>query len=488
MSPDHPPRPRARRAVLRSALAAVLLGGCTVGPDFHRPDASASWWGAEPKQVASLTTYGGVVDALWWDSFRDPELSALVGRLARQNLDLQAAAEQVQQGRAQRQIAASQGLPNLDANGSYERLRLNPQILQTLVLPAPGAPVAFDLWQDSLSSSWEVDLFGRVRREVEAQQANTEAAIEARHAIALMAISDLAQDYMQLRGTQAMEAITEASLADAERNAALVRNQFANGVGTTLDIANAEAQRATIASSLSPLRTNEARLINAIGVLLALPPRTLQGELMRPARQPPVPPSVPVGLPGELARRRPDVRLAEARLHAATAETGVAIANFYPDVRLTGQIGTQSLQFPQAFNLYSGFYMVGPSIDVPIFEGGRLRATLRLRRSQQRQAAISFRSTVLQAWQDVDDALTAYAQAQQQRLQIAEAVRQNQIALAAARQRYRQGAVDFLNVLTAQNALLQSRDSLVNSDAQIETDLVALYRALGGGWQIADLR
>ena len=488
MLPDLPARRSGRRAVLAASFAAMLLAGCTVGPDFRRPGASASWWGSEPRRVASLTTYGGVVDAVWWDSFRDPELSALVGRLARQNLDLQAAAEQVQQGRAQRQIAASQGLPTLDANGSYTRLRLNPNILQTLVIPAPGAPVAFDLWQDSLSSSWEVDLFGRVRREVEAQQANTEAAIEARHAIALMAISDLAQDYMQLRGTQAMEAITQASLADAERNAALVRNQFANGVSTTLDIANAEAQRATIASSLPPLRTTEARLINAIGVLLALPPRTLESELTRPAPQPPVPPSVPVGLPGELARRRPDIRLAEARLHAATAETGVAIADFYPDVRLTGQIGTQSLQFPQAFNLYSGFYMVGPSIDVPIFEGGRLRATLRLRRSQQRQAAISFRSTVLQAWQDVDDALTAYAQAQHQRLQIAEAVRQNQIALTAARQRYQQGVVDFLNVLTAQSALLQSRNSLANSDAQIESDLVALYRALGGGWQIADAR
>ncbi len=477
-------------AVLPALLLALLSAGCTVGPDFRRPDASAppGWWGPAPQGLASLTSYGGAVDAQWWNAFRDPELSSLVGRLARQNLDLQVAAEQVQQGRAQRQIAASQGLPSLDANGSYQRLRLNPEILQTLVVPAPGAPVAFDLWQDSLSSAWEVDLFGRVRREVEAQQADTEAAIEVRHAVALMAISDLAQDYMQLRGTQAMEAITQASLDDAARDAALVRDQFASGVGTRLDIANAEAQRAMIAAGLPPLRTTEARLVNAIGVLLALPPRALEGELMGAAPQPPVPPAVPVGLPGELARRRPDVREAEARLHAATAETGVAIADFYPDVRLTGQIGTQSLQFPQAFNLYSGFYMVGPSIDVPLFEGGRLRGTLRLRRSQQRQAAISFRSTLLRAWQDVDDALTAYAQAQHQRLQLDEAVRQDRIALSAARQRYRQGAVDFLNVLAARSALLQSRNSLAGSDARIETDLVALYRALGGGWQIADAR
>ncbi len=475
-------RPRAR------CLALIALGGCTVGPDFHRPDAHApaTWWGA-PAHVTSVPTFGGTVDAAWWTRFGDPELSSLVGRLARQNLDLQAAAERVEQGREQRRIAASQGLPTLDANGLYDRIRAPPPVLKALVVPSPNAPAEFDLWQDDLSSSWELDLFGRVRRAVEAQRADTEAAIEARHAIALSALADLAQDYMQLRGTQAMEAITQASLADADHNASLVRNQFANGTGTTLDIANAEAQRATIAAELPALRTTEASLVNAIGFLLALPPRALEREL-GPAGQNPVPPVVPIGLPSELARRRPDVREAEARLHAATAETGVAVAAFYPDVRLSGQIGTQALQFPQAFNIYSGYFLAGPTIDLPIFEGGRLRATLRLRRSQQREAAISYRSTVLQAWQDVDNALTAYAQAQHRRDSIAEAVRQSTVALDAARERYQQGVVDFLNVLSAQASLLQNQGTLASSNTQIETDLVSLYRALGGGWEIADGR
>ncbi len=475
---------------MRAVLAAALLGalaGCTVGPDFHRPDnyAPKRWWRPAPEQVGSQPTFGGTVDAAWWTRFGDPELSSLVERLARQNLDLQAAAERVEQGRAQRRIAASQGLPTLDANSLYNRIRASPPVLNALVVPAPGAPIEFDAFENDLSSAWEVDLFGRVRRAVEAQRANTEAAIEARHAIALMAISDLAQDYMQLRGTQATEAITAESLADADRNVLLVRNQFANGTSTTLDVANAEAQRATIAAHLPPRRAMEASLGNAIGRLLGAPPRALAGEL-GPAAQPPVPPVVPIGLPGELARRRPDVREAEARLHAATAETGVAVADFYPDVRLTGQIGTQALQFPQVFNLISGYYMVGPTVDVPIFEGGRLRATLHLRRSQQREAAISYRSTVLQAWQDVDNALTAYVEAQHQRDRLADAVQQSRLALDAARQRYRQGAVDFLNVLAAQSALLQNQSTLANSTTQVETDLVALYRALGGGWEIAD--
>ncbi len=477
---------RTPRRALAAALA-VALAGCTVGPDFQRPDgyAPTRWWRPAPDGVGSVPTFGGTVDAAWWTRFGDPELSSLVGRLARQNLDLQAAAERVEQGRAQRRIAASQGLPTLDADSLYNRVRTAPPLLEALVVPAPGAPTSFDFYENDLSSSWELDLFGRVRRAVEAQRANTEAAIEARHGIALMAISDLAQDYMQLRGTQATEAITEASLADADRNVALVRNQFVQGTSTTLDIANAESQRATVAANLPPLRATEASLVNAMGYLLGEPPGALGPEL-RPAAQPPVPPVVPIGLPAELARRRPDVREAEARLHAATAETGVAVADFYPDVRLTGQIGTQALQFPQVFNLSSGYYMVGPTVDVPIFEGGRLRATLHLRRSQQREAAINYRRTVLQAWQDVDNALTAYVEAQHRRDRIAEAVRQSRLALDASRQRYRQGAVDFLNVLSAQSALLQNQSTLANSDTQLETDLVALYRALGGGWEIAD--
>ena len=471
-----------------ACVFALVLAGCTVGPDFRPPQsgAPAQWWSGAQAGLASTATFGGDVDSTWWTTFGDAELSSLVARLARQNIDLQTAAERVQQGRAQRQIAASRGLPTLDANADYTRMRTPPTLLEKLVVPAPGAPVAFDLWRDNLSSAWEVDLFGRVRRAVEARQADTEAAIEARHGVALMAISDLAQDYMQLRGTQAMRALTQANLADAEQNVALVRNQFANGVSTTLDIANAEAQRAMIAANLPSLRAAEASFINAIGYLLAAPPRALQDELRPVRRQPLVPPTVPIGLPAELARRRPDLRQAEAELHAATAQTGVAVADFYPDFRLMGQLGTEALQFPQAFNLASGFYMVGPTIDVPIFEGGRLRATLRLRRSQQREAALNYRSTVLRAWQDVDNALTAYAETQRRRVDVAEAVRQNEIALGTARQRYREGAVDFLNVLSAQSAVLQSQTSLVQTDMQIEIDLVSLYRALGGGWEIAD--
>ncbi|MGI4747737.1 MAG: efflux transporter outer membrane subunit [Janthinobacterium lividum] len=470
---------------LRTAILALGLAGCTVGPDFVRPadTAPTRWWGQSTQPGTTEVTYGAMVDAKWWTRFEDPVLTALVDRLAKQNLDLRQAAERVQQGRAQRQVVASEGLPHVDGRGSYERMRSSPNGPVGLFEAVPGAPLEFNNWRDNLGASWELDLFGRVRRAVEAEHANTEALNEARHGIALMAISDLAQNYMQLRGTQQLTAITRANLLNAEKNVALVRNRFANGVSTTLDIANAEAQRATIQSTLPQLRTQEARLINAIGLLLAQPPRALEAELSRPAAPPLVPPTIPVGLPGELARRRPDIREAEARLHAATAQTGVAVASFYPDVRLMGSAGTESLRFGRTFDLHSAFFSVGPSIDLPIFEGGRLRGTLHLRESQQRQAAINYQETVLRAWQEVDDALTAFEQARRRRNDVAEAVKQNAIALSAARQRYVEGAVDFLNVISAENAVLQSSRALTDTDTQIAQSLVAVYRALGGGWE-----
>ncbi len=476
-----------RRAFALLAIVAASLAACTVGPDFHQPQTdNPAAWGGEPSDVGSVT-YGGPVDEQWWRSFDDPELTSLVSRLSRQNIDLASALERVQQAQAQTQVAASQGLPHINEQSQYTFTRESPHGFISLVEPVPGAPLGFSLWTNALQSSWELDLFGRVRRAVEAQRADTEAEIEARHAIALRAIADLAQDYMQLRGTQVRAAITRRNLALANHDLALVRDQFANGVATTLDIANAEAQQATIASELPALRAEAARLINAIGYLLAEPPRALEGELTPVVALPLAPPTVPIGLPGDTcAGRRPDVREAEARLHAATAETGVAVADFYPDVTLNGSAGTQSLRFSSLFDLKSGMFMIGPSIDIPIFEGGRLRGALKLRKSQQREAALQFHNTVLQAWQDVDNALTAYLEAQRRRVDIAETVNQYLLALNAARQRYQEGAIDFLNVISAESAVLQNQDALANSDTEIATDLVALYRALGGGWQLVD--
>jgi NodT family efflux transporter outer membrane factor (OMF) lipoprotein len=480
---------RLASARLSGALLAFGLSGCLVGPDYQDPPIAAmpARWESIPTDVANRAVTGEI-DVEWWKSFRDRELSSLVNRLAAQNLDLKTAAERVIQGVAQRQIAYSQGLPHMGAQAqdTYNRASLNGTL--SLLTPAPGAPITYGLFQDGLNSSWELDFFGRVRRAVEAADAATLAAVENRHAVALASLAELAQTYMQLRGTQVRLAIAARNLELAKENVALVEARFGNGVATRLDLAQARAQEATIAATLPPLRTQEAELINAEGFLLGEPPRALEAELRGPGIMPHIPRRIPVGLPGTLIRRRPDVREAEARLHEATAQTGVAVADFYPDVTLNGNMNVESLHLSNLFSPSSIAYTVGPSISIPIFEGGQLHGTLVLRESEQREAAIAFQKTVLEAWEEVDDALTAFGETQRRRAQIAQAVAQNKIALDAARQRYTQGAVDFLNVISAQSQLLQSENDLADSDTQIATDLVNLYRALGGGWEIVDAR
>jgi NodT family efflux transporter outer membrane factor (OMF) lipoprotein len=462
---------------------ALLVAGCTVGPNFERPrvDAPASF-GNTPADVASRTV-AGEVDPHWWTAFGDPELTSLVDRLAKQNLDLQQAAERVEQARAERQIAASQGLPHLGGSGTAQRQRISPNGMASLEEPAPGAPLEFNLFRAMASASWELDLFGRVRRAVEAANADTEAAVEARHGIALSAIADLVQTYVQLRTLQAQQAVLERNLDAANRRRALVRNRFANGVATTLEVAQSDAQGLVIAQDLPTLRTRQAQMVNALGLLLAEPPRTLAAELARPADLPFVPPTVPVGLPAELVRRRPDVREAEARLHAATAETGVAVANFYPDISLGGNFGFESLHAGSLFDWDSRQFMVGPTIDVPIFQGGRLTGTLHLRQSQQREATLQFRKVVLQAWHDVDNAMVAYAEAQHRRTDAAATREADRRALVAADQQYAQGLTSLLDVVAAQEGVLRGENTVVQAQADLALRLVDLYKALGGGWQ-----
>jgi NodT family efflux transporter outer membrane factor (OMF) lipoprotein len=466
-----------------AAGAPLLLAGCTVGPDFTRPETAApATYGTEPTDLASRFT-DGAVDVAWWQGFDDPQLAWLVDRLASQNLDLQAAAERIEQARAVRAVVAAQGLPHIGARATYERTRISENGEASLEVPAPDAPLEFNLFRPALSASWELDLFGRVRRTVEAANAQTEAAVEARHALALSAIADLAQFYFQLRAIQAQERIIRDNLALADKRRALVRNRFANGVATTLEVAQADAQGLAIAQDLPSVLAQEATLTNAIGLLLAEPPRTLQAALARPAAQPLAPPTVPLGLPADLTRRRPDVRQAEARLHAATAQTGVAVASFFPSVSLNGSFGFESLSAGTLFNWASRQFNVGPTVNLPIFEGGQLKGTLHLREAQQREAAVQYRRTVLQAWHDVDNALTGYAQAQHLRTASFDTSAADTRALVAADQQYAQGVTTLLDVVVAQEAVLRGQNSVVQAQLGVEMRLVDLFKALGGGWQ-----
>src|SRR5713226_1638152 len=376
-------------ACLSGPMLGIGLTGCTVGPDFQTPEIrEAPRRSASDDGSVSSRTVEGAVDIVWRKSFRDVQLSSLVERLAAQNLDLETAAERVIQSVAQRQVAASRGLPHIEGQSLTTYNRQSPNGTLSLLTPAPGAPLEYALFRDGLTSSWQLDLFGRVRRAVEAADAATLAAVENRHGVALATVAELAQNYMQLRGIQTRLGIAKRNLRLAEENVELVNKRFGDGGATTLDLAQARAQQATIAATLPPLRTQEAEFINAIGLLLGDAPRVLEAELHRSQILPRVPRKVPVGLPGSLVRRRPDVREAEARLHEATAQTGIAVASFYPDVTLNGAVGVESLHLANLFSPSSTAFALGPSVSIPIFEGGRLRGTLTLRESREREAAI----------------------------------------------------------------------------------------------------
>ncbi|MEA3117066.1 MAG: hypothetical protein QOI13_336, partial [Paraburkholderia sp.] len=312
-----------------------------------------------------------------------------------------------------------------------------------------------------------------------------QASVEDRRAILVSAQAELARDYIELRATQTLLAITQDNLKLARDTVKLTHLQLTEGVTTDLDVANASAQVASVEARLPPLETQRDALINALSLLLGEGPGALGPMLSNASDIPSLPAQAPIGFPSELVRRRPDIRQAEAKLHSATAQIGVAQADFYPQITLTGSLGYQSLQLSSLGDWASHQFVFGPSISLPIFQGGRLKGTLELRKAQQQEAAIVFQRTVLQAWHEVDDALSAYDAEQRRRDRLKEVVQQDQIALAVAQQRYRAGAIDFLNVLTVQRDLLNAQSDLAQSRASAAVNLVTLYKALGGGWETA---
>jgi NodT family efflux transporter outer membrane factor (OMF) lipoprotein len=318
---------------------------------------------------------------------------------------------------------------------------------------------------------------------VESADASLEASADARRDSLLSVLAEVARDYLQLRGVQTQLAIANENIKTARESLDLTQARYRGGLTTDLDVANAAAQLATNQADVPQLEQQQDEQINALSFLLGEAPQALRAELITPNTVPPVPPRVPVGLPSELARRRPDIRQAEAQLHAATADIGVAVADFYPKVTLDGSIGLQALKAKDLGNWAARQYGLGPTISIPIFEGGRLRATLELRKVEQQEAALNYQQTVLQAWHDVDNAMTAYAAEQRRRDALQASVVQNRRALDLSRQRYAQGVADFLNVLDNERTLLQAELQLAESTTTVSQNLVQLYKALGGGWE-----
>jgi NodT family efflux transporter outer membrane factor (OMF) lipoprotein len=487
-------------------LACLVMTGCTVGPDFERPQTTTpDVFNRTQSAQASSRAVESEFSPEWWTLFNDPILDSLEKQLADANLDVAAASARLRQSRAEQRIAGAEEYPTLDGAASYDRERGSPNGILSLlgvtptgsqaqsasgstplgVAPLPGSKgsPAYDLYQFGFDASWELDIWGRARRGVEAATALSDVSYEDRNAVLLSARAELARDYIQLRDTQALLQIAKQNLEIAHDATKLTQTRVHEGVTTDLDVANAMAQAESIEALIPTLESRCETTINAIGVLLAKEPGALGQTLSEPHDVPALPEQVPIGFPSELVQRRPDIRKAEAQLHAATATIGMAKADFYPRISLNGSAGFQSLQLSSLADWASGQFVVGPSITLPIFEGGRLKGTLHLREAQQQEAAIVYKRTVLEAWREVDDALVVYDAEQRRRDRLTAVVSLNQRALSIARQRYKAGAVDFLDVLNVQKQLLDAQSNLEQSKADADANLITLCKVLGGGWE-----
>jgi NodT family efflux transporter outer membrane factor (OMF) lipoprotein len=463
------------------ASLALALSACQVGHDFHSPSSTAQvdWLPTQGEQAPSRPQ-ATPINARWWEVFNDPLLSSLVDRATATNLDVKIAANRLEQSRAARQVVAGDRLPGVSAGMGYQRARNSSDGLND---PSGNSgKSAFNLWDGGVDASWEVDLWGRVKREVEAADANVAVSDNDRRGVLLAIQAQTAHDYLQLRGVQETLAVTRDNLAVSRNSLELSNVRLASGVATHLDVAQASAQVATVEARIPSLEQRQAQLINALSLLLAQTPRTLQAELLKDTRRAPLPAAIPVGMPSELAQRRPDIRQAEARMHVAAASVGVAEGDFYPRIVLSGNVGFQSLQLADFGSWGSRQFGIGPQLSVPIFEGGRLRGMLHLREAQEQEAALNYQKTVLRAWQEIDDSMTLYNASQLEAGKLQDAVAQNQIALSTAKEQYKAGAVDFVNVLTVQRSLLSSQEQLVDSSTAQTLALVGLYKSLGGGW------
>lgn len=453
-----------------------ILSSCTVGPDFKPPEpALASQW-SDQAALSAITASPGEEDlAQWWKIFNDPQLTSLIERAFAVNLDLRIAQSRIRQARAAMSIAGASLGPTVDAYAAYRRS-------QTPMSGYDSPGPTTNLYQTGFDAIWELDIFGGIRREVEASSAELDVTVETRHDLLVSLSAEVASDYLTLRSLQQRLAIAHANLSTQEHTVKLTRQRWDVGFINKLDMVRAEAQAATTAGQIPLLEAAIRQTIHGLSLLLASEPATLMAELTPDVPLPQAMAGVPLGLPSELLRRRPDIRMAEANIHAATARIGVATADLFPTFTITGGLGLQSNSFNSTFNRSSRAWSLGPSINLPLFDMGRRRANIDLKTAIQDEQLLSYEQTVLTALTEVENALIAARKEEEHRQALDRAVTANRTAVKLATSLYVAGENDFLSVLDSQRSLYLTEEALALSSKTVCTNLVALFKALGGGW------
>ena len=470
-------------------ITSLFVAGCMVGPNYHEPKTKVSekWATNNSTPTPSVTKVDQPLVAQWWTTFNDPTLNTLVDRAVEGNLDLQLAQARVREARAQRGVVAADLYPTVNVSSSYQRSRISKNIngFQT---SSGGSQSNIntmgDLYQVGFDASWEIDVFGGVRRDIEAANADINAEIENRRNALVTLLAEVARNYTELRGAQQQITIAEANLKAQQETLDITKVRFDAGLVSDLDVQRAKAQVDTTASEIPTLRTSAQQSIHLLSVLLGEEPDALTAELANQTPIPQTPPEIPIGLPSDLLRRRPDVRRAERQLAAQTARIGVATADLFPKFSLTGFLGLTSSKFTKLGDSNSGTWSILPGVNWPIFDFARIRGNIAVQNAREQQAAIFYEQTVLTSLREVADSMIAFSQEQTRHQNLEGAVDANRRAVKLANDLYRQGLTDFLSVLQAQRDLFLSEDALVQSDRLVTSNLVALYKALGGGWEI----
>ena len=463
-----------------------FAAGCSVGPDYRRPETAAPAVWQEAQQTGIDTQAGELAE--WWKEFRDPVLDGLAERAVKNNLDLRIAEARVREERASL-AATSAGLwPTLDVSGSYSRNRASQNAVGSptqgaIAAPIGGRQLEQNFFKTGFDSSWEIDVFGGTRRQIEAAEAILQASVEERRGVLVTLLGDVARNYIDLRGLQRRLAVAQENLRAQQDTLGLTKVRFDAGLASDFEVAQSEGQVNTTAAQIPALQSALKQAAYRVDVLLGTQPGTSWDELAKVAPIPALPPQAHVGLPADLLRRRPDIRSAERQLAAATAQVGAATADLYPRFSLLGNIGLQSVSASDWFSAQSRFWSIGPTISWPVFDAGRIRATIEIRNAQQEQALRQYEKSVLTAFEDVENALVNYGNEQTRYRSLLEAAAANRRALQMANDLYIQGLVPFLNVLDAQRTLYATESDLAQSEANMASNLVALYKALGGGWE-----
>jgi len=468
----------------------LAAAGCTVGPDYHRPsvDLQHKWVAPEagnssaaanagvPTSRPSTVQAGGDIPEQWWTTLGDTKLDSLVDRAVRSNLDLRSAAARVRQARADWAGAEAGLFPAASAGAGYDFEHNNGPLF-------PVDTNDYNFYSAGFDATWELDVFGGRRRAIEEAGDSLQAQAEARRDILVSLIAEVCRDYVELRTAQQRTAIAADNLRIARDSLALAQRLRAAGVVGDLDVTRAQAEVTVTAANLPAFDIEAKQSIHALGVLLGESPDTLLAELSQTEPIPRPPQNIPVGLPSDLLRRRPDVRRAERELAAATASIGVAESDLYPKFTLTGDFGVGATDTSTLFNWSSRYVGVGPSARWLLFDAGRILANVDSRKAVREELLANYQQTILVAVRDVEDAVVAFQREQDRRDLYRQTVDANAESVRIAGDQYANGVTDFLTVLDAERSLFASQDALTVSDGAISLDLVALYKGLGGGWE-----